>query len=481
MASHPGVRLVAADLSLPALSDAKAGPSEAAAVGIPIGVQVGWGLGSLGTVIVLYLQSVFLLFFLTSVLGMRPGVAGTLILAAKLFDLAWGLAVGRLSDRAPAIWRSKTPRPVNWGRRRPFLAAGAIVSVIGIMLVFCPPIVAAPYQIFTLIVLGLGYGLFNVPYLAMPAEMADSAPVRTRLMSWRIIFVSLGTLFTGSVLPLVVRWAGGGRPGFTALAELSAGLVGASMLAAVLTTGRARFHARTEARPGQQSDWAAIWSNRPFLLLMAAKVTQLVGLAVGSAILLFFFTSVLGGRVDSVSLWSLVAYSVSIATTPLWARIAAVAEKRALYIAACVAYGIVTLSWLLAGPGQSVVLIVLRAVLVGPSIACLLLMGQSMLTDVIAYDRARSGVGREGVYAAIYNFVEKGSSAAGPFVVGWVLQFVGFHAGANAGAPQTPEALRGVYLAMAVIPGALYMISTVPLFFYDLSERRLAAMPPRSP
>jgi GPH family glycoside/pentoside/hexuronide:cation symporter len=301
-------------------------------------------------------------------------------------------------------------------------------------------------------------------------------------MSWRIIFVSLGTLFTGSVLPIVVLWAGGGRPGFAALAELCACLVGAAMLTAVFSTGRARFHARTDAAPGQQSDWAAIWTNRPFLLLMAAKVTQLVGLAVGSAILLFFFTAVVG-RVDSVSLWSLVAYSVSIATTPLWARIAAFAEKRALYIAGCVAYGMVTLSWLLAGPGEPIALIVLRAVLVGPSIACLLLMGQSMLTDVIAYDRARSGIGREGVYAALYNFVEKGSSAAGPFVVGWVLQFVGFHTGAgtNAGAPQTPEALRGVYLAMAVIPGALYLISTVPLFFYDLSERRLAAMAPPPP
>jgi GPH family glycoside/pentoside/hexuronide:cation symporter len=454
-----------ADIS-PATGLETAGARPVETDAIPLAVQIGWGIGSLGTVTVLYIQSVFLLFFFTSVLGMRPGLAGTLILAAKLFDLVCGLVVGRASDRART----------RWGRRRPFLAAGAVFSVLGILLVFRPPVVAAPWQILTLVVLGLGYALFNVPYLAMPPEMTDDSRLRTRLMSWRIIFVSLGTLFTISVLPIVVRRAGGGRGGFAVLADVAALVVGLSMITAFLTTAPARARERTARRPGQPSDWAAIWANRPFLLLMAAKILQLVGLAIGAAILLFFFTAVLAGNVDNVSLWSLVAYSVSTISTPLWSRIAARVEKRVLYIAGCLAYGLITLSWLFAGPGEPIVLILLRAALVGPFIACLLLMGQAMLPDTIEYDHRRSGVAREGVYAAVYNFVEKGTSAAGPFVVGWVLELVGFHAQAAAGAAQTPGAIRGVYLAMAVIPGVLYVLSTIPLYFYPLTARRLAEM-----
>ena len=163
-------------------------------------------------------------------------------------------------------------------------------------------------------------------------------------------------------------------------------------------------------------------------------------------------------------------------SVPIWARIAAKREKRGLYIAGNIGYAIVVLSWLLAVPGEPLAMIALRAAAIGPFIACLLLMGQSMLPDTIEYDRKRSGIGREGVYAAVYNFVEKGSSAAGPFVVGWILQFVGFHAQAAVGATQTPEAIRGVYLAMAVIPGALYLFSIIPLLFYKLSAARLANM-----
>ncbi len=449
------------------LISSEAEPASADRHIVPLKVQVGWGLGSLGTVIVLSIQSVFLLFFFTSVLGIQPGRAGTLILAAKLFDLVWGVVVGRVSDRSHT----------KWGRRRPFMLVGAFFTTIGILLVFCPPIISPAYQIATLVALGVGYGLFNVPYLAMPAEMTIDPAARTRLISWRIIFVSIATLFTIGLLPSVVVWGGGGRAGFVLLAEMTAGLVGVSMLTTFAMTAPARFLDRTEAKPDRQTDWAAIWTNRPFLLLMAAKIMQLVGLAVGSAILLFFFTAVLGGAAGNVSLWSFIAYSVSIVSTPLWARIAAGREKRGLYIAGCIGYGLVTLSWLLAGPGEPFALIALRAALVGPCIACLLLMGQAMLPDTIEYDRKRSGFGREGVYAAVYNFVEKGTSAAGPFIVGWILQLVGFQPHPGAGVEQTPEAIRGVYIAMAVIPGALYVISTLPLVFYKLTASDLTAMP----
>ena len=82
---------------------------------------------------------------------------------------------------------------------------------------------------------------------------------------------------------------------------------------------------------------------------------------------------------------------------------------------------------------------------------------------------------REGVYAGAYSFVEKGSMAFGPLLVGLILQAFGFQpsvGGAEVG--QTEDALRGIYIGAALLPAALYALSTVPLFFYDLTDEKLA-------
>ena len=53
-------------------------------------------------------------------------------------------------------------------------------------------------------------------------------------------------------------------------------------------------------------------------------------------------------------------------------------------------------------------------------------MAMSMLTDTIEYDARRTGIRREGVYTAVYSFVEKFTFAMGPLIIGFAMQFAGF-------------------------------------------------------
>ena len=79
-----------------------------------------------GTIIPFYF-----LFFLTDVAGIRPAVAGTLLLACRLWDAFNDPLVGTWSDRT----RSR------WGRRRPFLFAGAVpMAVFYALLWWVPPL-----------------------------------------------------------------------------------------------------------------------------------------------------------------------------------------------------------------------------------------------------------------------------------------------------------------------------------------------------
>jgi glycoside/pentoside/hexuronide:cation symporter, GPH family len=438
---------------------------------LPTPLKAGWGVGSLGTVTVINVQSLLLLYFMTAVLGIAPALAGTLLFATKVVDAVLAPAVGLRSDRTVS----------RMGRRRPFMLAGALVCGVAIAITFNPPegVPPAPYVAGGLLLLALGYSLFNVPYLAMPAEMTSSPAERTSLMSWRIGFISAGSLLS-AFAPLLARAAGGGRTGYGIAGLAVAVFVAATMLVSVRASRSAFAQPTQPAAAGQATGLARfrpVLANRPFMLILAAKVLQLVGLASISASLLFMVIYVIGGGEGLVAVYGATAGIVSILSMPLWVALGKRATKKALYIVACLGFAAVTLTWLLSHAGEPALVLGLRGALAGLFSGGLLLMGQSMIPDAIDYDCRRSGERREGIYTGAYSFVEKASMALGPLLVGAILQSFGFVA--RPGAEQTAEALEGILVGAAILPAACYALSVIPLFAYDLDKRlRLAAAEP---
>ncbi len=422
------------------------------------GLKAAWGIGSVGTVTVLTVNSLLLLFFMTSVLGLAPALAGSLLFGAKLIDAVAAPVLGSISDG----WKGAM------GRRAPFLLAGAFVSAAGVALVFNPVDgVALPvWMLGSLIIIALGYTLFNVPYMAMPAEMTDMPAERTSIMSWRIAFVSVGGLITG-LAPQVATKLGGGRAGFGAVGIILACVVFAAMTTAFFAARRTR---RMEggAQAGGMKRFAVVLQNRPFMLIIAAKVFQLVGLASLTASILFLMKNVLEQPESTVGLYVLASTIATIGFMPVWVRLGRRFSKRNLYIAACLMFTCLTSTWLLAGPGEPLPLILLRGFCSGVFTGGLLLMGQSLLPDAIDADCKRSGVRREGVYAGAYSFVEKASMAFGPLLIGLILQAFHFQPSLGKTVAQPAEALTGIYIGVAVVPGILYALSVIPLLFFRL-------------
>jgi GPH family glycoside/pentoside/hexuronide:cation symporter len=367
------------------------------------------------------------------------------------------------------------------GRRRPYLLAGAIASALALAVLFNPPALDQQGLLsfigFGLFLLALGYTLFNVPYIAMPAEMTDSPVERTSIMTWRVTFISVGQLVV-VLATLLIQPFGGGREGYGRVGLLLAATVFATMLVTFLATRSARATTATTTSMGAWERWSAALRNRPFMTLILAKILQLVGLSSLTASMLFFVTGVIGASEGTVAVYGLSATAATIATMPLWSKISRALGKRNTYILGCAGFSLITLSWLLAARGEPMGLIVLRGALTGIFTGGILLMGQSILPDTIDYDARHTGLRREGVYAGAYSLVEKTSMAVGPLAIGWILQLFHFTPTAGPEVLQSAEALRGVYIGMAVLPAVLYFISVVPLFFYDLTEEKLRATVP---
>lgn len=394
---------------------------------LPLGLKLGWSSGAFGVAVLMNGISGLILLFSASILQIDPWLAGAVIFLSKMFDVVTDPMVGMWSDRHVS----------RRGRRRPFLLWGALMSAASFAMIFTAPVLAnqwatALYVFVALCVYAFGYTLFNIPYMAMPAEMTDDTHERSAIHAWRIVFVALGGLTAGAGVKLGLEWLGKTEQRSYAIVGLiCAALILASTLTAYASTARARFTTRPAEAPQSlwrqlAGDFAAVRGNSDFLRIIGVKFFQLLGVQTTLAAFAYFMVQYLGRSFEIFALFGVVTTAATIAAAPLLVRYSRRRGKKAAY---CVAAGcniVYSLSWVLSGPGEPVWAIALRGVLVGVAVAGNVTMAMSMLTDIINHDAAATGVPREGVFTAFYSFVEKLTGAVGPLIVGVALSLAGF-------------------------------------------------------
>lgn len=430
-------------------------------------LHLGWSVGSLGAALFLNGINFLLLFFLTTVLHINPAIAGLMITGGKLWDMLTNPLVGMLSDQCET----------RWGRRRPFLLLGAVVTAIGFAALYGPPVFDSEnkliaYTVACFLLVSTGYTLFNVPYMAMPAEMFDNYQERSVLISYRVIFIAVGTLAAGSGGKLIAEHAGGGQVGFATMGLVIGSGIFIFMTLSCWGTRTARFTLRESRRYTVADQFSTAWNNKPFMVLLLVKFTQLLGLASVGPIILFTFQFVMGNAKPGAALfqYGLVNSLTQIASLPIWLRIARRIEKRRTYLLSSIIFILGTVSWLAASSVEPLLVTLTRSLVTGFAAGGLLLMGQSMLPDVIEYDYRRTGLRREGVFSGLYSFVEKTAFAIAPAIVGFILAAYEFN---KMAAVQPPEALRGILIVQAVLPVIYFTLSALALYFYNLTEATL--------
>lgn len=452
-----------------------AGPSGVATMTpertLPLGVCMGWGVGSLGMAVMFGLISTFALSFMTNYLAISAGLAGLLIALSKIYDGFTDPLMGVISDKTNT----------RIGRRRPYLLVGAFLLAISMVLMFNVPDFAtsggsALYITLILLLYATAYTVFNVPYLAMPAEMTEGYHERAYLMSFRVYGIA-GAGYVGYFAgPVIIDMFGGGRAGFEGMAWIMALAVLVSSLLCFHFTKDAPFKTRAPASSiGFKAQTRLIIQNRPFFWLMLAKLFGLLGQALSNPAKAFFFPLILGASLTSFGFYWFAFYTAMIVSQPIWLRFGRKYGKRNVFIAALLLTVIANLSWLLATPQEPFVLTLLRGVVLGFFGGATLLMGQAMLPDTMEYDIRRTGLRREGVYAGVYTTIEKFAFAFGPAITGMVLAGMGYVASSEGFVEQPDSAILAVYICAAGLPALTSILGAICLLGYDLTEEKLKA------
>lgn len=439
---------------------------------LSLGLCLGFGVGTVGVSIMLNAVTTYFPAFMSTVLGQSPQMAGYLLMISKLADAVIDVVIGVVSDRT----RSR------WGRRKPFLLAGALLSAVSFLMLFSPPALTQSgllvWMICGLVIYSTAYSLFNVPYMAMPGELTHGFHERTRLISWRTVFVSIGQLLAMAGTAALIQRGGGGIEGYATMGLVMALVIGGAMTATALAVPVQHGEPpRSGTHLPGLAQIRALAGNRPFMLLLGAKVFQFLSFASMASSGLLFMLNVLGVGYNGQIVLSVTQNVVTALTMPLWVRTGRTLGKRRTYLIGVGLFCTSALSWLLAGPGISDAGLILRGIISGAGSGAIILMSISMLGDTQAYDRLLTGEGREGLLSSTIAVIEKVSFALGVAVLGVFLKMFGYVPTTGGKLVDQPEsAMLALTMGYAVIPTVMFAINGFFLWAYDLDEAKMARL-----
>lgn len=438
---------------------------------LTIGQKLGWAVGAHGTSTMIGVLVTYLLNYMTDVLGIAAFTAGAIIFAARMYDLVTDPVMGYISDR------TKT----RWGRRRPYLLLGAFACFGAFVALFNVPDISNPtamafYAGFLLILFTTAYTIFNVPYLTMPAEMTDSYNERTGMMGYRVVFFTTANLglFLGGAL-LIRQF--GDKQGYAYMGWGLGVVLFLSMLVAFFATRNAPRYERSEnTNIPLREQIRLVSDNKPFMIFLAVKLCQLIAQASSQAALIFFGVYVLQRSEDLLQAFGVYFTLSTFVAIPLWTWAGKRFGKKPVYMAAAILYAIVMSTWLLSDANEVQMIVNARIFGIGVAVTGILVMGFSILPDTMEYDRRRTGLNREGIYAGLYSTMEKAASGFGPLLFGTYLGAMGYVSTRGGEMVAQPDAaVSGIYIGLGVFPAAAAALSAVLLMFYKLDEETLKA------
>ena len=425
---------------------------------------IGYAMGSVGTAGFATVPGLLLAYYLTNSLGVAAALAAVVVLIPKLWDVVFLPIVGNLSDRSAQRRRS----------RRPFLLVGGVTLPIVFVLTFSAPTgagttIAALWVLVFFLLAASAFALFQVPYIAMPAEITDSVEERTTMMSWRVAFLAFGILLFGVGAPALRDAGGGGSSGYLLMAVGVAAVIALGMLTCWWILRRTRpVPADASGKDGHslREQFALAWRTRAFRFLLGAFVVQALATGAMLAAAQYFATYVLGEESMSDILFAALIVP-ALVVMPLWARVGHHRGKRAGFLMSSLVFLGGALLLLIA-PLIPTAAVLAMVGLCGVGYAGMQMFPLAMLPDTIAVDAASSGQQRAGAFTGVWTAGETIGFAVGPALVLLMLAVTGFVSSSDGSAVQPDSAQTGVLLAFTVLPAALVALSLPLLLRYHL-------------
>lgn len=442
--------------------------------------KIGYGFASLGDAAAYGFISVFLLFFLTTIAGIPPGIAGTIVAIGAFWNAVFNPIMGYISDRVYT----------RFGRRRPVILAFSLPLAMSAFLLFTsvdlPPAIKPIYYGIMLMLYWTSYTGFFVPYLALGVDYTSDYNDRTVLRLFGSLFNMIGALFAMVMPTLIVSMFEG--MGMTtnqawSATGLSIGVIAAISILITVFTSKQKDPPCT--RPADLpkeplgkaignifKEYFSVAQIDIVRYLIIASLCGLITFTIMMSDVVYYFTNCKGLTSVEASTCLTLRVLLGLAFIPLTGKLILKTDKRETMIGA----------YLLG----SALLILIRFVNIPSPVDILLYMvGLSLCTtiywqimpgifyDVCEYDRIMNGKNRSATIVSFLGLVEALAAGIGGQVLGWILDFAGYDGSA---AVQTDTALQWIENCATLVPVAVSLITCYALYKYPLTKKKYEEM-----
>ena len=455
---------------------------------LSVGAKLGYASAGIGDSVCYSVVGTFLLFFLTTVAGLQPAVAGTIVIISAVFDGLWNPVMGYISDHHVS----------GRGRRRPYMLGFVLPLMISITLLFTATemtyTVKVFYYGFMTIAFWFSFTGFFVPFYALGAEYSDDYDERTSIRSFATFFNMLGTLFSMAAPMALVDWLSNHgmttEHAWTLVVAILAVISGVSIIITVIASkdvdvnsygqnpeiaAESADSADADQSPGIMGifkDFIEVFKLKPTKYIVAICMCSLIAYAIFLSDFMYFLTYNLGFDGNESSMALLVRCIYGILLIPAAAALSHKTDNRTAMI----------IVFLL----SSVLVVVERFVDVNGLISIgwfILIMTiattvywqlvPAIVYEVCVYDEYMTGKRREGVIVSLQGMVEGISAGIGAQLLGIILQIVGFDGEA---ATQSPFVQEWIFNCTTWVPVVFLLVAAFALYKYPISRESFNEM-----
>lgn len=396
--------------------------------------------------------------------GLGLSLVGAIFMIGRIWDAFTDPLVGTLSDRTQS----------RFGRRKPWIAAGAVLFLIGAGTVFAPAVLGIKpgglWLFGWLFVFYLGWTMIQIPLFAWSGELAAQYDQRSRVQTYLQVALALGLLLV-LLLPTLLDQRAGPAGADAGLKVALMGAVAAAILvpAVVLAlifvpepTRPAKAPVKVPVLPALRHALAD-----PLLLrVLSSDFAVTLGQLMRSSLFVFFI-AVYMGRPDLATGLFLLQYTFGVFAGPLWLRVGYRFGKHRAAIAGELIQVAINLTLVLVTPDALPLLIGLT-VAQGLAQSSGNLMLRSMVSDVADKHRLETGQETAGLLFSVFSVASKAATAVAIGIALPLVALLGF----KPGVVNTPEALLSLKLVFALGPAIAHLISAGLLFGYGLDRSR---------
>jgi GPH family glycoside/pentoside/hexuronide:cation symporter len=429
-------------------------------------IKLGFGVGDLGGNLFFTIIGFYLLNFLTDSFGLAAGAAGTALFIGKMWDAVTDPAVGYLSDRTTS----------RWGRRRPYMAVGAVFLFIFMILMFSSPNITGQPGKFVWVatiycLLNTAYTLVNIPYSSLTPELTSDFDERTTLNGYRMSFAVVGTLIgAGAFLPLVGVF-GEGSTGYLITGAIMGAIMALVTMITVITV-KEQLGAPIKSTVHIIRSYAQVLGMKQFLTILLPYAFHITGITIIQASLIYFFRYIYGEEgLFSIALLFLLV--MCLAMIPVWVIISRSIGKKASYNVGMMIFFVAVIGYFFVGHTLPVWFAFVVFAVAGVGYATNYVMPYSIVPDVVEYDFAETGSRREGVFYGLLLFSSKVGQAFALALCGWILAAFQYVQPTDAVAvPEQGElAILGIRLLTGPIPAFFFLLGVIVMSFYPITRK----------